>query len=177
MMSLDIVIFRPSWQVMRVSCLKENNPYGGMLTPTGADDALNRLNNYILAATQSSPELIAENTRMQLSNEEEYSCRIYRVANFLQATVNGLVGLNLPHVADIQQYETKLVPLINRSLVTKVANKWNWDVVRFELEDIWIKERSWFMAILVDMEERIKEKNNDSTDILTFHNLLLEINS
>ena len=39
-MSLDIVVFRPSWQVMRVSCLVEYNPYGGLLTATGADDSL-----------------------------------------------------------------------------------------------------------------------------------------
>lgn len=176
-MSLDIVIFRPSWQVMRVSCLKENNPYGGMLTTTGADDAINRLNNYINAAQNNDPTVVAENTRMQLTNEEEYACRIYRVANFLQATINGIVGQNLPHVVNLQNYERQLVPLTNHSLVTKVANKWNWDVVRFEVTDLWIKERSWFMAILNDMEERIKEKSNDSADIRSFYQIMVEVNS
>lgn len=173
-MSLDIVIFRPSWQVMRVSCLKENNPYGGLLTPTGAEDAINRLNNYI---NDASAIVTVESWRMQLTDEEENACRIYRVANFLQATINGIVGQNLPHVVQLQQFEAQLKPLNNHSLVTKVANKWDWEVVRFELEDLWIKERSWFMAIVVDIEERIKEKNNDSPELMYFYRLLLEVNS
>ena len=174
-MSLDIVIFRPSWQVMRVSCLKENNPYGGMLTPTGAEDAINRLNNYINNVTDVAAQ--GEITRMKETADEEVACRIYRVHNFLQTTINGIRSQHLPHVEQIQTYVNQLYPQQNNSLVTKAANKWDWDVVRFELEDLWIKERSWFAAILVDIEERIKEKNNDSQDLLYFHRLLLEVNS
>jgi len=173
-MSLDVVIFRPSWQVMRVSTLKENNPYGGLLTVAGADDAINRLNNYI---SDVSPQTTAENTRMQITDDEEYACRIYRVSNFLQATINGIVSQNLPHTPMLRAYADQLHPLTNNHLVMKVANKWDWDVVRFELEDLWIKERSWFSAILTDIEERIKEKNNDSPELLYFHRLLQEVNS
>ena len=175
LMSLDIVVLRPSWQVMRVSCLKENNPYGGLLTSTGAEDAINRLNNYINNITDAAAQ--GEITRMQETTNEEVACRIYRVHNFLQTTVNGLRSQHLPHVEQIQNYVSQLSPQLNHSNVAKVANKWNWDVIRFELEDLWIKERSWFAAVLVDIEERIKEKHNDSQDLLYFHRLLLEVNS
>lgn len=172
-MSLDIVIFRPSWQVMRVSCLVEYNPYGGLLTVTGADDSLNRLNNYINAKDET---VTAEIIRMQSNEEEEHACRIYRVLNFLQATINGLRGQNLPHLQTLQDFTTALTPQLNNSLVVKAANKWDWDVVYSEAEDMWIKERSWFMAILNDMIERIKEKHNDSAELKQFYNILVKIN-
>ena len=174
-MSLDTVIYRPSWQVMRVSCLKENNPYGGLLTPTGAEDALSRLDNYIndTASAAAQGEII----RMGETADEEYACRIYRVQNFLQVTINGLRGQHLPHVDQIQIYATQLFPQLNRSLITRVVNKWNWDVVRFELEDLWIKERDWFAAVMRDIQQRIKEKSNTSPDILYFNKLILEVNS
>ena len=54
MSSSEVLNYRPSWQVLRVSTLKENNPYGGMATPTGAQDAIDRLTNYITDADPSS---------------------------------------------------------------------------------------------------------------------------
>ena len=176
-MSLDVVIFRPSWQVMRVSCLVENNPYGGMQNPTGSEDSINRLNNYINAVWTDDATVSTENTRMNLTQQEEFACRVYRVSGFLAATINGLRGQHLPHLEQVQKYADQLHPLLDPHSVQQVANKWDWDVVRFELEDLWIKERSWFMAVLTDMEERIKEKGNKSVELFYFHRLLLEVNS
>lgn len=177
-MALDIVLYRPSWQKLRVSCLQVNNPYGGMNTTVGADDAINRLNNYIDDSIGDLPEYTQQEiVAMNISKEMEYAARIYRVTNFLLATVNGLVSQpGLTHIGKIQDYFNNLTHLSNNGLVTRYADRWNWDVIRSELQSMFVSERYWFMAIYTDMQERKNEKSAKSAAFNSFLGLLEEIN-
>ena len=78
------------------------------------------LNNYINNITDAAAQ--GEITRMQETANEEVACRIYRVHNFLQTTVNGLRSQHLPHVEQIQNYVSQLSPQLDHSNVAKVAN-------------------------------------------------------
>ena len=182
MSSSEVLNYRPSWQVLRVSTLKENNPYGGMATPTGAQDAIDRLTNYITDADPSqqlpSASYVAEEiTRMGNTLEEEYAVRIFRVYKFLVATTNGIISdPTKTHVRMIRQAADDLSLRLNLRLVDQAASKWNWDVVRYELETLWRRERSWFMAIDADMKERVVEKDKSASNMMTFIALMREVN-
>lgn len=172
----DIVNYRPSWQRLRCSTLREHNPYGGMLTPEGATDAINRMTNYINDASGAVTDV--ENVRMRLTTEEEHACRVRRVYSFLQATVNGLIsqpGLN--HMQQVRAHMVTLQPQMDLALVQKAANKWNWDVVRFELETMWREDRMWYVVIYNDMKERLEEKGKTAPSMMHFIGLMNEVNS
>ena len=169
----DIVNYRPSWQRLRCSTLREHNPYGGMLTPDGATDALNRMTNYI---NGSADEI--ENVRMGITTEEEHACRVDRVYTFLLATVNGLISQpGLTHIGMVREHMLGIRPQMNLPIVQRVANKWNWDVVRFELETMWREDRMWYVIIYNDMKERLEEKGKKSPPMLHFIGLMNEVNS
>lgn len=170
----DIVNYRPSWQRLRCSTLREFNPYGGMLTPDGATDAVSRMTNYINDSVVDE----IENVRMSFTTDEEHACRVRRVYSFLQATVNGLVsqpGLN--HIGMVREHMLSLQPQIDLALVQKAANKWNWDVVRFELETMWREDRMWYVVIYNDMKERLEEKGKTAPSMMHFIGLMNEVNS
>lgn len=156
--------------------MREHNPYGGMLTPDGATDAINRMTNYINDASGAVTDV--ENVRMQLTTEEEHACRVYRVYSFLQATVNGLISQpGLTHMQQVRAHMDTLQPQIDMALVQKAANKWNWEVVRFELESMWREDRMWYMIIYADMKERLEEKNKMAPAMLQFIGIMNEVNS
>lgn len=174
-MALDIVLWRPSWQKLRVSCLQVNNPYGGMNTVVGADDAINRMNNYINDAIDGAiPQYTQDEiSSMGVTSAMEYAARIYRVSAFLQATVNGLVSQpGMIHMNKVRQYFSQVQAKADNSSVTQYASKWSWDVVNEELRTMFQAENFWFMAICRDMQERIKEKHNNSEDLRTFMSML-----
>lgn len=175
---MDNVLYRPSWQKLRVSTLKEHNPYGGMTTVEGAQDAMSRFDNYINDALPGIVQYVDEEIfRMRTSRSLEYDVRIYRVLNFMQATVNGLVSQpGMTHIANLNAYIQQLNEQVNHSSVVKMSNLWRWPVVKFELEKLWIEERYWFLAIRADMQERIIEKDKTNPDMLTFVGLMDEIN-
>lgn len=181
--SIDIVNYRPSWQVMRVSTLSENNPYGGMVTPEGSQDGIQRMLNYIEDANPqkqlpSGGYVAAEIERMQVTLEQEYAARIYRVFRFLTSTVNGMISDQTKHhIDDIQLIKGQLEPRLNMKLVNQYADQWNWEVIRFELEELWRQERHWFMAIDADMRQRVVEKNKSAEEMMTFISLMKEVNS
>lgn len=179
-MSTEIINYRPSWQVLRVSFLKENNPFGGLITPDGAHDAIARMNNYILDAKPSGriPQYVADEiSLMDNTIEQEYAARIYRVINFLTATLNGLAEQDyLQHLVDLKSYSDSLHSELNLPLVDAMAASWNWDVVQYEMETIWRRERSWFMAILSDMRQRVVEKDKTGTYMNQFIAIMTEIN-
>lgn len=178
-MSLDIVNYRPSWQRLRCSTLKEHNPYGGMATVDGSTDAIMRMWNYINDAT---PQVNAQYTQEEISRanttlDVEHACRVYRVYQFLQATVNGLASQRgLAHLNDIRAHIKQLQSQVDLSLVTKAANSWNWQFVQYELEQMFISERYWFIAIRDDMTERVVEKNKTGTEMTTFIAIMDEVN-
>lgn len=181
MANLDKILYRPSWQRLRVSCLAENNPYGGMVTSVGANDAMSRMLNYINDADASAaniPEYTAsEISSMNLTPEIEKAGRMYRVANFMQATINGLISQ--PGHSDANQMKNFYDSVqhgTNMNLVAEYGSKWRWEVVRAELEQMFIAERYWFTAIRADMTERIKEKGNKSEELFYFVGIMDEIN-
>ena len=183
-MSIDIINYRPSWQKLRVSTLSEYNPYGGMAMYDGAKDGIARMLNYIKDAdpSQQLPEnsyVAAEMTRMGTTQVEEYYARVYRVNRFLVAAHNGMLRLqNKADVLEVIQDGINVVqPHINLKAADNYASKWSWDVVRFELEELWRQERGWFIAIQDDMRERVVEKSKTADDMVTFIAIMKEVNS
>lgn len=182
-MALDIVNYRPSWQKLRVSTLAVNNPYGGITTESGATDALERFSNYVEDANPSKPlktdsYTYIENTAMKLTPYEEYACRIFRVTNFLGASINGLKALPqyAPIVGALQEwYDDYILKADNHSVQT-AAEKWNWEPIEYELEKLWRVERFWFTAIDIDMKERVKEKGKSAQEMMIFISIMERIN-
>lgn len=174
---MDKVLYRPSWQKLRVSTLKEHNPYGGMTTEAGANDALSRMENYITDVQAEAPYVLEECKAMNISLVQEAACRVYRVNSFLSSTINGLSGTSMPGYLDsLRSYQHNLTPIINVHAVQQVEDGWNWNVVRTELTDMWIAERMWFLIIREDMQQRIVEKNQTAPSMLMFTSIMDEIN-
>ena len=183
-MAIDIINYRPSWQKLRVSTLSEYNPYGGMSMYDGAKDGIARMLNYINDADPSKqlPEnsyVAEEITRMRTTQVEEYYARIYRVNRFLVAAHNGMSRIqNKVDVLDLIADAINTVePHLNLKAGDSYAKKSNWDVVRFELEEMWRQERGWFIAIQDDMRERIVEKDKQADEMMTFIAIMKEVNS
>ena len=183
-MAIDIINYRPSWQKLRVSTLAEYNPYGGMSMYDGAKDGIARMLNYINDADPSKqlPEdsyVAGEITRMRTTQVEEYYARVYRVNRFLVAAHNGMSRIqNKADVLDLITSAISMVePHINLKAADSYAAKWDWDVVRFELEELWRQERGWFIAIQDDMRERVVEKDKQADEMMTFIAIMKEVNS
>ena len=183
-MSIDVVNYRPSWQKLRVSTLVEHNPYGGMSTYDGAVDGINRMFNYINDAdpSQQLPEgsyVAGEITRMRTTQVEEYYARVYRVNRFLVAAINGMT--RNPAKADVlvklREAHAIVEPHVSLKHVDSYASKWDWDVVRFELEELWRQERAWFIAISDDMRQRVVEKDKQADEMMTFIAIMRDVNS
>lgn len=161
------VLYRPSWQKLRVSFLAGNHPNQGFLTVAGTDDNLQRLNNYIQDADpklhmtpQSIPEYVTQEiARMHETLEGEHAARIWRGLNLLNAVRMGFRGqgkANSPEDTTVGEYRDKLSALHNGHEVMKIENSWNWDVVRFEYEEMRRQERYWFTKIHQDLRRRGK---------------------
>lgn len=176
---MDNVLYRASWQKLRVSMLREYNEYSGFLTPDGALDGINRFNNYIEDANPSSvaPYVKEECARMASLFSTEYSTRVFRVWNYMHATINGLTSLNLPHRVTMQQYYDELENKLNQTAVVAMSDHWNWDVVKEEMTTMWIVERVWFTRIYDDFYQRIVEKDQTAPDMLKFKSIMDEINT
>lgn len=161
------VLYRPSWQRLRVSCLSKNNALGGFTTTTGTTDNLNRLNNYIEDANPTNPSngietpayVTQECVRMKFTLEQEYACRVWRVLNMMNATHMGFSGQGLkgsPMDRAVVEFRDLIQPGYNGNVVDRATTKWDWDVVQFELEELWRNERYWFDAIWDDLYRRQK---------------------
>lgn len=167
-MSLKIVLYRPSWQKLRVSCIAKNNPYSGFTTLVGANDNINRMFNYLNDANSTPPAdyVLVENKRMDLTEAEEAACRAYRVHNMLTATHMGLRGINQGG-SEIDQTilraREKLEPYQNSREVMRAADKWDWDVFSYEIETMWREEPRWFRAIYTDLKKRSEQAKRRRT--------------
>lgn len=153
------VLYRPSWQRLRVSFLSTNHPEGGFTTIAGTNDNLKRLDNYL---HDGNPEHVAdwtkaENLRMGFTDEEEYACRIWRALNLLNAVRMGYSGQmkrGSDHDEAVRQYRDSIQPLYNGNVVVIATRDWKWDVVQYELETMWREDRFWFTAIYTDLRAR-----------------------
>ena len=174
---MDRVLYRPSWQKLRISCIQDFNPFRGFQTVDGTTDNLNRLNNYINDASPYKSEGAAkyaadEAYSMSVSLETEYNVRIYRVWNFIHSVINGLASLHLQHMPQITSFYDALNMMVNTAPVVEMANNWNWGVVDNELKIMWINERVWFTRIYDDMKQRVVEKDQTGADMLHFKSLM-----
>ena len=183
-MSIDVVNYRPSWQKLRVSTLAEYNPYGGMSSFDGVVDGIARMLNYIKDTDPSKqlPEdsyVSGEITRMRTTQVEEYYARVYRVNRFLVAAINGMSRnpTKADVLAKLKEAHDIVEPHVSLKHVDSYAAKWDWDVVRFELEELWRQERGWFIAIQDDMRERVVEKDKQADEMMTFIAIMREVNS
>ena len=158
------VLYRPSWQKLRVSCLAQNHPNGGFNTLEGTTDNLARLNNYIQDTMGSdinaAPQYVQEEcARMRFSLQEERACRIWRVLNLLNATRMGYSGQGKRGSEmdrAVEAYRNVVQQWYDGSTVVRVEPKWDWDVVQWELETMWREERYWFTKIWDDLSRRGK---------------------
>lgn len=160
------VLYRPSWQRLRVSFLSENNPFGGFTSIVGTDDNLRRLNNYIFDAFSKTNEMAAapayvqaECARMKMALNEEFACRVWRGINLLNATHMGFSGMGLVGSEmdkEVVAYRDVLQSYYSTSDVQRSEANWNWDVVQFELEELWRNERYWFTKIYESLTKRNK---------------------
>lgn len=158
------VLYRPSWQRLRVSFLQENHPNGGFTTLAGTDDNLKRLNNYIFDAfvrsgemAAAAPYVQAECARMRQSLDEEFASRTWRGINLLNATRMGFSGMGLKGSEmdqAVEQYRNVLQDYYDPHHVMSAEASWNWEVVQFELEELWRNERYWFTKIYDSLTKR-----------------------
>jgi hypothetical protein len=174
---MDIVLYRPSWQKLRVSCIQDFNQFQGFKTVNGATDNLNRLTNYIQDAYTPAPYAVDEARSMGVPVQTEFYVRVYRAWNFIHSVLNGLASLRLPHMVQVQNYYDELNTRVYTGPVVQMADKWDWNVVNDELKIMWINERVWFQRIADDMKQRVVEKDQTSPNMLKFKELMDAINT
>ena len=63
---------------------------------------------------------------------------------------------NSPMDMAVRQYRDYIQESYDGSLVVKLDARWDWDVIQFELEELWRRENFWFLKIYADLSRRRK---------------------
>lgn len=201
------ILYRPSWQRLRVSFLAANHPMGGFNTVDGTANNLKRLSNYLADAGFNDDKRVAlwtqiENGRFNYDPDTELALRLYRAINLLNATRMGYSGQNKSSTQQdlaVKQYRNSLQPHYDSHTAMLAEDRFinartgfnGWDVVQYELETMWREDRYWFTAIHKDLAARAyradrKQKGGKGStrsiqetrpDLLTFIDICDKINS
>lgn len=137
------LLYRPSWQSLRVSFLQENRNDGGWTTPEGTFDNLTKLDNYVKGDGHFMLQVLNEARAMGYREEHEYVARLYRAINCLNAVRMGNSGqgrsgsdqdkLVLATRNDFQSRQK----ITYHEYLTYASTRWDWRVVKEELKSLY----------------------------------------
>lgn len=135
---MKVLLYRPSWQALRVSFLSKSESIGGWNTLEGIQHNLNSLDRYINA----KPYYRLEADAMGYEVRCEEAVRLYRAITCLNTTRlsysgKGLSGSQLDkavlaHRDLLQKRQT----LNYHRHLSHVVARWRWSVVGAELEEL-----------------------------------------
>lgn len=152
------VLYRPSWQALRISFLKENCANGGWTTTTGAKENLESLQHYVFATEERIKfQALTEARSMDYSDRAETSARIFRGINLLNATRMGYSGQGRAgSVMDImvRDFRDGLQNLQTMNYFRElelIDEKWNWDQVERELRGQYVAQPQVFDLVHKDL--------------------------
>jgi hypothetical protein len=177
------LLYRPSWQLLRVSFLKDNRNDGGWTTGEGTRKNLSELYAYTLATDNHRFNgLLLECSTMGWSEEYEYAARLYRAINCLNAVRMGYSGQGLRGaqiddlvLAQRNEFQSKQTVSYHRQL-TFAAARWDWRIVKKELEHILSVSRMSFDQIEENLLGRRNKSNiTNRPELDKFLNLLDEV--
>jgi hypothetical protein len=178
------LLYRPSWQRLRVSFLSANRNDGGWTTALGTRRNIESLEAYVTGSGDELEGLVAEATAMQYTTTHEHSARLYRTINCLNAVRMGNSGQGQKgseHDLVVLDYRNTLQSrqTINyhRDLV-QAAVRWDWSVVKKELQDLYDlgDMHSMFDEIEINLLQRAKAKDaTKRKELFTFLLLMKEV--
>jgi hypothetical protein len=150
------VLYRPSWQALRVSMLGEYEAAGGWNTFTGAGNNVKRLKHYVIFS-----DFAYEAHTMGYAWEFEKSIRLYRVINCLNAvrmgySGQGLQGSNVDKLVrqtrdDFQAMQTTMY---YKHIELAVQN-WKDSIIKAELEVLRKQDPQHFFAVEKNLKSRL----------------------
>jgi len=134
------LLYRPSWQGLRVGLLQENSLNGGWTTEEGVEFNIDCLRHYVNMDNHAILFQAATECRaMGYAIEQERSLRLFRTINLLNATRMGYSGQGLRGTDQdvmVLEYRNQLQKLQTSMYMrdlTIVMHAWDWSVVKREL--------------------------------------------
>jgi hypothetical protein len=179
------LLYRPSWQALRVSFLNENRSDGGWTTLTGTEANLRSIESYVKGVGPFFEGSLAEPKAMGYEPVHEFSVRLYRTINCLNAVRMGNSGQGLKGSPqdlavlaarnDLQQEQT-----VNyHRYLTYASGRWDWRVVKRELQVEYDKANMHGMLdeIQRNLSERMRKAPSmrNRPELLTFMEILEEV--
>jgi hypothetical protein len=152
------LLYRPSWQALRVSMLKEYQAEGGWTSFTGTRQNLNLLETYISEPDDECG--MVESAIMGWTTNIEMSVRYYRVLNCLAAVRMGYSGQGekgsscdkIVH-ARREAFSSYAPVGYARDLIT-AESLWKWSAIAMELGTQYRNDRSSFEAVKKNLAQR-----------------------
>jgi hypothetical protein len=156
------LLYRPSWQALRVSFLKENREDGGWTTQTGTDANLHLLDNYVVGDGNFMMQALNEARAMGYEEKHEYAARLYRAINCLNAVRMGNSGQGRAvspedkAVLEARNHYQACQTVVYHELLTYASVRWDWRVVRRELQNMIDGTPNDFAAIEKSLKARME---------------------
>lgn len=176
------LLYRPSWQSLRVSLLKENRLDGGWTTVAGTEANIVQLERYVSGYTSEYRQtMIDESRAMGYGTEHEECARLYRVINCLNAVRMGNSGQGLKgssqdkSVLGARDYFQGMQTINYHRHLSFAAKRWDWGVVKRELQ--WMRFSPDSEAVYKSLAERIRKSPSmgDRPELATFMQLMEEV--
>jgi len=179
------LLYRPSWQALRVSFLKENRNDGGWTTATGTEANLYRLVDYVSLNAETVDEFALEAKSMGYGVRQEEAVRLYRAINCLNAVRMGNSGQGDAGssrdqvVLEVRDSFQRMQTPRYHEFLTYASVRWDWRVVKQELQVEYDKGNMHgrFDEIYKSLESRSRKSLHMATrpELRTFLSLMDEV--
>lgn len=179
------LLYRPSWQALRVSCLSDNRTDGGWTTIDGTTRNLIKLDEYVdmHRNDQAFEDVDMEALAMGWSALVEESVRLYRVINCLNAVRMGNFGQSTDDsehdnlVREARDNFQKMQTVSYHKYLTEASVKWDWRIVEDELKAMWdvgisvsgktFPDRGSFFDIEDNLQKRVRSAQKKQGSLRT----------
>jgi hypothetical protein len=179
------LLYRPSWQVLRVSFLKGNRKDGGWTTGEGTRKNLAEIDAYVHGSGRFQDQLLIEASTMGWSEQHEMAARLYRTINCLNAVRMGYSGQGLKGsiiddlVLDVRnKFQSEQTISYHRQL-TFATQRWDWRIIKKELEWVYSVSRMTFDEVENNLFWRMKKAQETANrpELEVFLRLMDEVRS
>lgn len=175
------LLYRPSWQALRVSFLKEHRDDGGWTTMEGTRSNLVKIIAYV-HGVEPFYTCESESASMGYKVEHEYDARLYRAINCLNAVRMGYSGAGTSgsdpdyFVLDTRDKLQKMQTVNYHRYLTYASKRWDWRVVKTELRQMVDATPSDFQNIQKNLITRTKGKDmRNRPELETFLRIMEEV--
>lgn len=156
------VLYRPSWQGLRISFLLENSANGGWTTTTGTRENLESLQHYVfMSGERIKFQALTEARAMGYSDRAETSARIFRSINLLNATRMGYSGQGRAGTTQdimVRNFRDGLQNIQGLNYfpdLQLIDEKWDWAQVERELRGQYVAQPQVFDLVHKNLLNRV----------------------